>query len=140
MIARVMIGSSIVSSQQDGLDKLAKHASVVLVFIAAVQLGMAALLWVAGEPAQQAFIVPNVIAGVVFGSLALWARRAPWPAVLVGLTLFLASIVLSLVQGSSPTDGLLGRALLTVLFINALGAARQYEEAKRRVTQQGGGG
>lgn len=42
MMVGFMIGSNIVSSQQDGLDKLARHARVVLVVIAAVQLGLAA--------------------------------------------------------------------------------------------------
>jgi hypothetical protein len=135
----LMIGSNIVSSQQDGLDKLAKHARVVLVVITAVQLGAAALLWVAGGPAERVLIVPAIITAVVYGLLALWARRAPLPAVLAGFGLFLAGIALSLAQGGSLFDGILIRVILLALFLNGLGSARQFVEAKKRVAQQGGG-
>lgn len=138
MMHRLMIGSSIVSSQQDGLDKLAKHARVVLVVIAAVQLGAAALLWVAGGPAEKALVVPAVINAVIYGLLAVWARRSPLTAVLVGFVLYLAGIVLSVAQGGNVFDGALLKVILLALFLNGLGAARQYEEAKRRVAKQGG--
>jgi hypothetical protein len=135
-----MIGSSIVSSQQDGLNKLAKHARIVLVVIAAVQLGAAALLWVAGGPAEKPLILPTVVTAVVYGLLAVWARRAPMPAVIVGLVLYAGSIVFAVAQGGGIFDGILFKVILLALFINGLGSARQYEEAKKRVAQQGGKG
>jgi len=135
-----MIGSSIVSSQQDGLDKLAKHARIVLVVIAAVQLAAAALLWSAGGPAEKPLILPAAITAAVYGLLAAWARRAPLPAVLVGMVLYVGGIALAVAQGGSLFDGILFKVILLALFINGLGSARQFEEAKRRVAQQGGKG
>jgi hypothetical protein len=135
-----MIGSSIVSSQQDGLDKLAKHARVVLVVIAAVQLGAAALLWVAGGPAEEALIAPAIVTAVIYGLLAVWAGRAPLPAVVVGLVLYLAGIGLAVAQGGGIFDGILFKVILLALFLNGIGTARQFEEAKRRVAQQAGRG
>jgi hypothetical protein len=43
-----MIGSSIVSSPEDGLDKLAKHARGVLILLAAVQIGGGVIVYIAG--------------------------------------------------------------------------------------------
>lgn len=133
-----MIGSNIVSSQQDGLDKLAKHARVVLVVIAAVQLGFAALLWIAGGPAERALILPAVVAAAIYGALAVWARRAPLPAVLVGLALYVANVAFAVAQGGGIFDGILFKVILLALFLNGIGAARQFEEAKKRVAQQAG--
>lgn len=135
MLAR-MIGSSIVSSPQDGLDKLAKHARVVLVVIAAIQVGGAALLWVAGGPTQEPLIVPSILMGVVYGLLAVWARRAPMPAVVVGFVLYLAGTVLAIAQGGSIFDGIVLKVILLALFLNGLGSARQFQDAKRRLAQQ----
>jgi hypothetical protein len=128
-----MIGSTLVSSHEDGLAKLAKHARVVLVFIAAFQLGAAALLWVAGGPVEHAQVVPTVIAGVVYGSLAVWARHAPMPAVATGFVLFVISVGIGVAQGGSIFEGLLLKVIVLALFMNGLGSARQYNEAKKRV-------
>jgi hypothetical protein len=131
-----MIGSSLVSSQEDGLDKLAKHAGIVLVVIAALQLGGAALLWVAGGPAEHALLVPSIIAGVVYGALALWARSAPMPAVVTGFVLFVLTHLLAVIQGGSIFDGLLLKVILIALFLNGFGSARQHAEAKKRLAAQ----
>ncbi|MCA9654067.1 MAG: hypothetical protein H6712_08815 [Myxococcales bacterium] len=132
-----MIGSSIVSSQQDGLVKLARHARVVLVLIASLQAGAAALLYVAGGPAEEPLILPAIVGAVLYGVLAIWASSAPMPAVIVGLVLYLSSIGYSVAQGASPFDGLLLKGIILVLFVNGLGAARNYDDAKRRIAQQG---
>lgn len=131
-----MLGNSIITTQQDGLDLLAKHARGVLVLIAGVQLGLAALFWFAGDAPQKALIVPVLCAAVIYGALALWARRAPLPAVLVGFAIFLGDIGLGLAQGGSIFDGILFRVILLALFLNGIGSARQYNEAKKRVEQQ----
>jgi hypothetical protein len=60
--------------------------------------------------------------------------------VLVGFVLYLAGIVLSVAQGGSIFDGILFKVILLALFLNGIGAARQFEEAKRRVARQGGKG
>ena len=61
-----MIGSSIASSVEDGLDKMAKHARLVLVAIAAINFGGAALLWVAGGVSDVAGLAPQLVTGVAF--------------------------------------------------------------------------
>lgn len=131
-----MLGSSIVSTPQDGLDQLAKHARGVLVLITGVQLGLGALFWFAGDAPQRALIVPTLITAGIYGLLALWARRAPLPAVLVGFGIYLASILLSMVQGGSLLDGLLFKVILLALFLNGVGSGRQYNEAKKRIEQE----
>ncbi len=128
-----MIGNSIVSSQEDGLAKLAKHARIVLVVITGVQLGMAALFWLAGGSAEKVLIVPAVITATLYGALALWASRAPLPAVTVGLGIYLLGIAVRLFQGGSLFEGLLFKVILLALFINGVGAGRQYNDAKKRL-------
>ncbi|MCH9684573.1 MAG: hypothetical protein K0V04_24265 [Deltaproteobacteria bacterium] len=128
-----MIGGSIVSSQEDGLAKLAKHARVVLVVIAAVQVGAVALLWVAGGAAEHTLIIPSLISAAIYGGLALWARVAPLPAVLVGFAIYLAGVGLSMAQGGSLFDGILFKVILLALFLNGIASGRQYNEAKKRL-------
>ena len=70
---------------------------------------------------------------MIYGGLAVWARAAPMPAVVIGLVLYLGSIGLSIAQGASPFDGLLFKGIILVLFVNGLGAARNHQQAKQRV-------
>ena len=105
--------------------------------IASLQAGAAALLYVAGGPAEEPLILPAIVGAVLYGVLAIWASSAPMPAVIVGLVLYLSSIGYSVAQGASPFDGLLLKGIILVLFVNGLGAARNYDDAKRRIAQQG---
>lgn len=132
-----MIGSSIVSSPQEGLDKLARHARGVLVLIAGLQAGLAALLYVAGGPPEEALIMPTLVTAIIYGALATWARTAPMPAVLVGFVLYLVSVAVGLAQGDSLLSyGSLFKGMILVLFINGLGSARSYDQAKRALARQ----
>jgi hypothetical protein len=80
-----MIGSSIVSSTEDGLDKLAKHARVVLVVVAVVQLVGSTILYVAGGIPDLSMLAVQLVIGASFVGLTVWARKNPLTAVLVGL-------------------------------------------------------
>jgi peptidoglycan/LPS O-acetylase OafA/YrhL len=131
-----MIGSSIVASPEDGLDKLARHARGGLVLIAAVQLVAAAFLFVADDSNGPQSLVPLVVTGALFAALAVWARRNPLPPVIAGLALFVASLLIAL--WVDPTSLLsmwpllMNGAILTVS-INGLMAAREHARAKQRL-------
>lgn len=133
-----MIGSSIVSSTEDGFKKLAKHAAVVLVVIMVVQLAGAGLAFVAGSEAMQLPAIAAVVSGLFYGALALWARKDPFTAVLVGFVLYVINIGYGLSQGESIFSGILWKAILLALFLNGLAAGRQYNEAKRHFARKGG--
>ncbi len=128
-----MIGGTIVSSQEDGLAKLARHARIVLVAIAAIHVGSAMLLWLAGGPAQWAMIVPTMVGAAIYGVLALWATRAPLPAVLVGFAIYLAGVAYSISQGGSILDGILFKVIFLALFLNGIQTALTYNKAKERL-------
>lgn len=136
-----MIGSSIVSSPEDGLDKLAKHARGVLVLVAVVQIVGAVILYVAGGiPDVPALAIP-LGGGAVFVGLAVWARKDPLTAVLVGLGIYVVSVLLAaLAEPSSLFSGLIGKAIIIAMFINGISTGLTYNKMKRslaRVTHSG---
>jgi hypothetical protein len=126
-----VIGSSIVSSPEDGLDKLAKHARSVLVLLAGLQLVSGAILYIAGalDVPALAFILGL---GVVFGALAIWARKDPLTAVLAGLGIWVAVVLVEMaIEPSSVFNGLLVKAIVIVLFINGISTGLTYNKMKR---------
>ncbi len=131
-----MIGSSIVSSPEDGLDKLAKHARSVLVLLAGLQLVSGAILYIAGalDVPALAFILGL---GVVFGALAIWARKDPLTAVLAGLGIWVAVVLVEMaIEPSSVFNGLLVKAIVIVLFINGISTGLTYNKMKRTLAKK----
>ncbi|HVI03136.1 MAG TPA: hypothetical protein VM869_30780 [Enhygromyxa sp.] len=126
-----MIGSSIVSSPQDGLDKLAKHARAVLVLLAAVQLIGGAILYVAGALVEPMAMVFTFGLGVIFGALAIWARKDPLNAVLVGLGFWITIMAVeAIIEPSSLFNGLIVKAIVIVMFVNGVSTGLTYNRMK----------
>lgn len=127
-----MIGSSIVSSPEDGLDKLAKHARGVLVLLAAIQVGGAAILYIAGAMRTPEEIIVALSLGALFGALAVWARKNPLPAVLVGLAIYVAIVLLSaVVDPATIYSGLIMKLVVAAMFWNGISTGLTYNEMKR---------
>lgn len=130
-----MVGSSVASSVEDGLDKMARHARTVLVAIAVLNLGGAGLLWIAGGVPDLATVLPQLVTGTVFVALAAWARRAPMIPVVIGVAIYGISIVVTLLTNPLAIMsmwGLVMHGILIVLCINGLSSARNYNELRRR--------
>ena len=127
-----MIGSSIVSSHEDGLDKLARHARVVLIILAVIQFAAVAFLWIARPVSDLAELGSMLVIGLAFGGLAIWARRRPLPAVVTGLGIYLVIHALAaVIQPASLTDGLMLKAIVAVMFYNGITAAMTYNAMAR---------
>lgn len=126
-----MIGASIASSTEVGLDKLAKHARLALLVIAGVQGAAAALLAVAGGPALAPLIVPAAVTAAWFCALAVWARRSPMPAVIVGAVVWASGVVINIAWGLGVGQLSVLNVILLALFINGYGSARTYNRLKR---------
>lgn len=126
-----MIGDSIVSSPQDGLDKLAKHARGVLVLLAAVQLIGGAIHYVAGGLVEPMAIAFTFGLGVIFGALAIWARKDPLTAVLVGLGFWATVVgVEAVIEPSSLFNGMILKAIVIVMFVNGISTGMTYNKMK----------
>lgn len=132
-----MIGSSIVSSAEDGLDKLAKHARSVLIVLAALQLIGGAILYVVGAVVQPSALGFMLGLGVVFGALAIWARKDPLPAVLGGLGVWISvHLIEAMIEPASVFNGLLVKAIVVVLFINGISTGITYNKMKRTLAKK----
>jgi hypothetical protein len=127
-----MIGSSIVSSHEDGLDKLARHARVVLIILAALQFASAAFLWVADPQTRGETLGGMLFVGALFAVFAVWARQQPLPAVLTGLGVYLAGVgAAAAVEPATLTQGLAFKAIVAVMFYNGISAALTYRAMAR---------
>lgn len=127
-----MIGSTIVSSHEDGLAKLARHARFVLVALAAVQLGTAAFLWLAQPVPDMDMMGGLLFVGVVFVALAAWARERPLPAVLSGLGIYLLGVALAAAADPATLlQGWTGKAIVAVMFYNGIATALTYNAMLR---------
>lgn len=126
-----MIGSTIVTSHADGLDKLAKQARIVLIVLAVVQFVFTWILWLDKVPDMLTLRTTAAI-GLLFAGLAVWARKEPLPAVLLGLGFYIVGVVAAAVADPATlTSGLAGKAVVAVLFYNGVDTALAYEKMKR---------
>jgi hypothetical protein len=134
-----MIGSSIVASPEDGLDKLARHARGGLVVLAGLHFVYAAFSFIAVEGGDKSGIVSLVVLGTLFAALAVWARRNPLPPVIAGLAIFTLNLLVTLwiepLAVLSMWGLLLNGAILTIS-INGLMTAIEHRRAKRRVATE----
>jgi hypothetical protein len=127
-----MIGSSIVSSTEDGLDKLAKHARVVLVVVAVVQLAGSTILYAAGGIPDLSMFAVQLVIGASFVGLTLWARKDPLTAVLFGLGIYATPIlVAAIADPSTLLTGLVAKAIIAVMFANGISTGLTYNTLKR---------
>lgn len=123
------------SAVAEGLDQMARHSRTVLIVIAGLQLGGAALLYAAGGVTDLAALAPQVVTGIVFGLLAVWARRGPMIPVTIGVGVYALSLASTLVLNAGALLsmwGLILHAILIVLCINGISSARSYNDLKRR--------
>jgi hypothetical protein len=126
-----MIGSTIVTSHADGLDKLARQARVVLIVLAVIQFVFTWILWLDKVPDMLSLRTTAAI-GLLFAGLAVWARKEPLPAVLLGLGFYGVGVVAAaVVEPATLTSGLAGKAVVAVLFYNGVDTALAYEKMKR---------
>ncbi len=127
-----MIGSTIASSTEDGLDQLAKHARGVLVVLALVQVAGAAILYLAGAMRLPGELAMTLAVGAVFGGLAVWARRDPLPAVLVGLGIYVGLLALAAVfDPATLFSGVIMKLIVAAMFWNGISTGLTYNEMKR---------
>ena len=133
-----MIGESLVSSNEDGLDKLAKHARGVLVALAFLQLAGGVIYYVIGGIAANEFGI-ILASGLMFGGLAVWARKNPLPAVSAGCAIWLLSIASAAIANpASLFEGLLVKALIVGGFINGISTAMTYNKMKKNLASMTG--
>lgn len=130
-----MLGESVGSSIEDGLDKMARDARTVLLVIAALNLGGAALLWLAGGIPDVSAAIPQIVTGIAFVLLAIWARRSPMIPVTIGVAIYALSLAATLI--TSPLAvlsmwGLMLHGILVVLCFNGVSSARNYNKLKRQ--------
>jgi hypothetical protein len=132
-----MIGSSIVSSPEDGLDKLAKHARAVLIVLAAAQLIGGAILYIAGALVEPSAIAVTFGLGAMFGALTIWARKDPLTAVLVGLGIWGTVLVIeAIVEPATLFNGLILKAIVIVLFVNGISTGLTYNRMKHTLARK----
>ncbi len=132
-----MIGSTIVSSTEDGLDKLARHARGVLIGLAALQVVATGVLYAAGSLSTTLDLVAGFGLGGVFAGLAVWARRNPLPAVSTGFAMWaLLMLLAAIADPSTLWSGLVMKGLIIAAFVNGISTARTYEEMKREHQKQ----
>jgi hypothetical protein len=129
-----MIGGSIVSSPQDGLDKLAKQARAVLVVLAVVQLVGGVMSYVAGAIPDVTSLALTLAPGLVFAALAVWASKDPLPAVLVGAGIWV--VLIGAAAAVDPTTlfaGLILKAVVVVLFITGISTGMTYNRLRHTI-------
>ena len=107
----------------------------MLLAIAALNLGGAALLWLAGGGPDVSALIPQLVTGVAFGGLAIWARQSPMVPVTIGVGLYAVSLAATLITNPAVALsmwGLILHGILIVLCFNGISSARNYNEMKRK--------
>ncbi len=130
-----MLGGSVASSIEDGLDKMARDARTVLLAIAALNLGGAALLWIAGGVPDVSAVIPQIVTGIAFGALGVWARRSPMLPVAIGVAIYALGLVATLLTNPLAVLsmwGLILHGILIVLCFNGVSSALNYNKLKRQ--------
>ena len=139
----------------DELVKQQKKASTALLVVGIIQITCGAIALVALSRAAPGMIPPVVFAiqigvAAIFFALYFWSRKAPLPATIVGLILYVTLIVINVVSSISdlaqnpggPRTGFggLGIGLVDIVIIvilaQAIAAGLKY---KRLLEAQGGG-
>ncbi|TMI84446.1 MAG: hypothetical protein E6H10_05670 [Bacteroidetes bacterium] len=74
-----------------------------------------------------------VIESALFVGLALWTRRKPYTAIMVGLIVFIGLWVLAIIGSGfrGAIGGIIVRVIIISYLISALKPAKDWEEAKR---------
>lgn len=123
--------------QRQGLDKLAKHARLVLVLIAGINVAAAAFFAIAADGLQWPLLTPLLVSAAIHGGLALWATKMPLPAVAAGFALFGLGIVAGLAQGGSIFDGIMLNVILLALYLNGIQSAVAFNNMKAKLVASG---
>jgi hypothetical protein len=127
-----MIGSTIATSVEDGLDKLARHARMVLVVLAAICFGGAAFFYLAGEGPVQG----QVVGGTFFAVLAFWARRSPMTPIVIGVSVYALNVIYAVFATPEILTSLwfvVMNGIVAALCFNAITTARSYEQLKAQL-------
>ena len=74
-----------------------------------------------------------VVESAFFVSLALWTRRKPYTAILIGLIVFIGMWVLAIIGSGfrAAIGGIIARIIIITYLVRALKPAKDWEEAKR---------
>jgi hypothetical protein len=141
---RIIQGADLAASalgqelQGEDLIKTARKSVIALTIIGVVQFITAAVVFgvarSAGAPTQSLTLAVGVIAGigVVFLSLACWARFNPLAASITGLTLYISGLALDAI--SSPENfarGFILKLIIISVLCKAVHAGIKYRELRR---------
>ena len=123
--------------QAEEMKKQAKKAAGALLAVAIIQVIFGTVVLMAPRLMEQAIDVeidPTAYVfvygiGVVFFGLYLWARRAPFPAAIVGLVLFLSIHLLDAVADPRAiARGILVKVIIVVVLVKAIQAGGRHRQ------------
>lgn len=134
--------------QGDELQKTAKKASGALMTVGVIQIAAGAILFFVSRnlPRSNQFVTPMLLitlfgVGAIFIGLAVWARKQPLPAAIVGLALYGTLTVLDYVVTFSAASKLnvtpqIGVPWMKIIIIGILVQAIQAGQKYRKLQQQ----
>jgi hypothetical protein len=142
--------------QSDELEKQAKKAAGALLAVAVVQTAFGALVYFllqnagpqAAAAAQSTVVVVFGVA-VIFWGLYFWARKAPFPAAIVGLVVYVTLWLLDLIvwavaisnhpgaagtgaAAAGPFNGIIIKIIIIAVLINAIKAGAKHRQLLRQ--------
>ncbi|MEO7311252.1 MAG: hypothetical protein ABIX01_12695 [Chitinophagaceae bacterium] len=117
----------------EGYDKSIKNARIALFVVGGVQLiaGIVVGSIQGGDIAMYSIIVAVVVAAIFIG-LGFWTKSKPYTAILIGLILYVALVLLDVViDPSSIGKGIILKVLVIVYLAKSLGDAKEAQEMKK---------
>lgn len=117
---------------QDHENGIKKARNALYVTAAFLLIGEVVLLSRSGLEATPLAIGIIAIEVGIFIALALWTKRKPFTAIIVGLILFVLMWVLSIAIADQPVySGILMRAIIVFFLVSALKPAKAWEDLKK---------
>jgi hypothetical protein len=117
-----------------GYESGVKRARTVL-FVTAALVFVGELIYAASNNITMTPTLIGIVAleSVFFVGLALWTRRKPYTAIMIGLIVFIGLWVLAIISSGfkAAIGGILVRIIIIAYLIKALKPAKDWEEAKR---------
>jgi hypothetical protein len=121
----------------EGYDKPVKTGRIILFIIA---LGQAAGIFLAPkEPGivRTTVIASSIFVALIFIALAFWTSRKPFDAIITGLIVYSALIILNAVlDPATIINGIILKVVIYVLLISALSNAREVQRWKDSLHKQ----
>ncbi len=137
-MATTAVGQEVQANQ---LHKTAVRGSTALIAIAILHAIGGVLFYFQLQedaPAEaNTALTLNLVLGVIYLGLGIWARHSPLPAALVGLVLFLSVMILeAAVNPASLVQGVIVKIIVIVILIKAIQAGLK----NKRLKEQSAGG